>query len=420
MDMLRLRAESGRQVSVGRAAREALRMAVQDLWHDRRTTLVLVFTVAAIVAPLLLLLGLKNGVVTTLRQGLLQDPRNLEVVVYGSTRLDRAWFRAYAARGDVGFLVPKTRTINATLDLVDAKRHVLPSVEVVPTAPGDPLLPVGLPVPRDPAEVLVTATLAAKLESEGTSALMALIKRTREGRPEHARLPLQVIGVVPETALARDAIFTTVDLLAAAEDYRDGELERLDDPKALTDYASGREGFANARVYARDLDAVAPLAAAMRAEGIEIRTQAEKIATVKAFDRVLSFIFRVIAVIGSLGCALALGGALWVNVERKRRDLALMRLFGFGNGPVAAIPVVQSLAIAAVGFALAFAAYLVGAGIFDLVMGENLAGRGYVCRLEGGDLLAVAVFALALGLAAAAAGAVRAGRITPAESLRDV
>jgi putative ABC transport system permease protein len=393
---------------------------VQDLWHDRRTTLVLVFTVAAIVAPLLLLFGLKNGVVTTLRQDLLRDPRNLEVVVYGSTRLDRAWFLAYAERPEVAFLLPKTRTINATLDLVDARRRLLPTVEVVPTAAGDPLLPADLAVPRAPGEVLVTATLAARLGGDAALPISAVVKRTRDGRPEHARVPLEVIGVVPETSVARDAVFTTLDLLAAAEDYRDGMLDRLDDPEALTGYADGRGHFANARVYAVDLDAVAPLAEAMRADGIEIRTQAEKIATVLAFDHILSFVFRVIAVIGSLGGALALGGALWVNVARKRRDLALLRLFGFGNGAVAAIPMVQSLTVAAGGFALACAAYLAGAGVFNRVMGEHLADSGYVCRLGGGDLAAAAVLALALALAAAAAGALRAARITPAESLRDV
>jgi putative ABC transport system permease protein len=403
-----------------RAGLEALRMALRDLWHDRRTTLVLVFTVGAIVAPLLLLFGLKNGVVSTLRASLLQDPHNLEVVVYGSTRLDRGWFRAYAARSDVGFLVPKTRTINATVDLINAKRHIVRSVEVIPTAPGDPLLPMGLPVPRRAGEVLITATLAGKLRAQTAQPLSAVIKRTLGGRPQNASLPLEVIGVIPETSFARDALFTTVDLLAAAEDYRDGVLDRLDDLNALSGYAERRDHFANARIYAADLDAVAPLAAAMRAEGIEIRTQAEKIATVQAFDRILSFVFRVIAAIGSLGCALALGGALWVNVERKRRHLALMRLFGFGNAEVAAIPLTQSLVITCGGFALAFGAYLVGSGIFNRVMGENLLGGGYVCRLQGPDLLMAGAFALVMALLAASAGALRAGRITPAESLRDV
>ncbi len=108
--------------------------------------------------------------------------------------------------------------------------------------------------------------------------------------------------------------------------------------------ASAR-AFANARVYARDLDAVAGLAA-LRAGGIEVRTQAERIATVQALDRTLSFLFRVLAAIGGGGCALALGGALWVNAERKRRASAMLRLFGFGRLSVAGLPVLQALAVA--------------------------------------------------------------------------
>jgi hypothetical protein len=49
-------------------AAEVWALAWKDLRHDRHTTFVFVLTVAAILAPLLLLLGLKNGVVETLRE----------------------------------------------------------------------------------------------------------------------------------------------------------------------------------------------------------------------------------------------------------------------------------------------------------------------------------------------------------------
>jgi len=403
-----------------RVLRQSLGIALKDLWHDRRTTLVLVLTVAAIVAPLLLLFGLKNGVVTTLRQNLLQDPRNREVVVYGSTRLTQDWFQAYRARADVGFLIPKTRTINATVDLVNAQRRIIPAVEVIPTADGDPLLPEHLPVPGRPFEVLVTEALADKLRVGSGLPLFAVIKRSEDGMPQHVKLPLDVLGIVPGSHFSRDALFTTIDLLAAAEDYRDGVLAGLTAADSLDGYAANRGHFANARVYAADLDSVAVLAAAMRGDGIEIRTQSERIATVQAFDRILSFVFRVIALIGSLGCALALGGALWVNVDRKRRDLALMRLFGFDNWAVASIPAVQSLVITIFGFLLAAAAYLIGSDIFNRVLGQNLVGSGYVCRLDAGDMVTAAALALLVALVAAVAGGVRARSIAPAESLRDV
>ena len=403
-----------------RVLQQALGIALKDLWHDRRTTLVLILTVAAIVAPLLLLFGLKNGVVTTLRQDLLQDPRNLEVVVYGSTRLTQDWFQTYRAREDVGFLIPKTRTINATVDLVNAERRIIPAVEVIPTADGDPLLPEHLPVPRRPFEVLVTEALAEKLRLESASPLFAVIKRSEGGTPQHIKVPLDVLGILPDSQYSRDALFTTVDLLAAAEDYRDGVLAGLTASDALDGYAANRRQFANARIYAADLDSVAVLAAAMRGDGIEIRTQSERIATVQAFDRILSFVFRVIALIGIFGCMLALGGALWVNVDRKRRDLALMRLFGFDNWAVTSIPAVQSLVITSVGFLLAAAAYLIGSDVFNRILGQNLVGSGYVCRLDAGDMVAAAALAMLIALTAAVAGGVRARSITPAESLRDV
>ncbi len=397
---------------------EGFRLAIQDLWHDRRTTLVLVLTVASIVAPLMLLLGLKTGVIATLRQDLLNDPRNREIVVYGAHRLDRAWFAAMERRPDVGFLIPRTRTINATIDLVDGERRPFEAIDLVPTAPGDPLLPPGLPSPARASQVLLTETLARRIGWEPGKPLTGIFRRARNGTPENAQFSLEPIATIPEGNVAREAVFTRLDLLVASEDYRDGLRDSLTDDGLRTLDASGRSEFAGARVYARDLESVDTLSEAMRAQGIEIRTQAERIATVQAFDRTLSFILKVIGLIGLTGCALALGGALWVNVERKRRDLALLRLFGFRNGTVVLMPMVQSAVIAALAFVLASMAYLAGAAAFNRTLGQNLAGQGYVCRLEPGHLAATGAATLLVSLIAAVAAGYRASRIDPAECLR--
>lgn len=391
-------------------------LALEDLWHDRRTTLALVFTVSAILAPLLLLFGLKVGVITALREALLEDPKTLEIVVYGNNRLERAWFDKYRGRPEVGFLLPKTRTINATLDLVRDPMRFLETVEIIPTAAGDPLLPIGMPVPALPTEILVTATAARKLDLAGGAELSGIVKR-EGGR---AVAPLRVIGILPESRLSTDAVFTTLDLLVGAEDYRDGLRDDL--PLAASDQglSAARGHFNNARIYAADLDAVAVLAREMRADGVEIRTQAERIEAVRALDRVLTFVFSVIALIASAGGAAALGGALWVNVERKRRDLALIRLFGVDNQGVILMPVVQGVVIAAAGFLLAYGLYALGAAAFNQVLGANLADRGYLCRLDLASAAAAAAACLGTALIAAAAGGYRAGRIDPAECLREI
>jgi putative ABC transport system permease protein len=413
-----------RSAGMARLVGETWRLAWKDLWHDRRTTLVFVLTVAAIVAPLLLLLGLKNGVVTNLREILVRDPGNLEVIVYGSTRLPRSWFTAMAARDDVAFVIPKTRTINASVDVMDARRRLVPTVELLPTGPGDPLLPRDLPAPRRPDGVMVSATLAKRLglasdALPGGATITVVIKRRLDGEHQHARLPLRVLGVVPERLFSRAALFAHPALLVAAEDYRDGLLDLPTGSSIAPDYVERRDMFANARVYARDLDAVGELAAAMRAQGIEVRTKAERIATMQAFDRTLSFLFRVIATIGGAGCALALGGALWVNVERKRRAAALLRLFGFGNLAVAALPVLQAVVVSAGGLLLALAVFVIGANVFNGVLGENLAEGGYVSRLGAGDLLMACGWMLLVAVLSASAAAWRSARVTPAEGLRE-
>jgi putative ABC transport system permease protein len=395
-------------------------LAIEDLRHDRRTTLVLIFTVAAIIAPLLLLFGLKNGVISTLRQDLLNDPRNLEIVVYGSQHLEREWFEATSKHPGLGFLVPKTRSINGTIDLVNSERRIFEALDMVPTAAGDPLLPPGMSVPAKAAEIIVSETLAEKMTVTVGDEVTGVIRRVNQGRRENNQLPLKVVGIIPEARVSRNAVFAHLDLLVGSEDFRDGLRDALTPEELESPIATRRTSFANARVYAADLDAVAELAATLRSQGIEIRTQAEKIDTVLAFDRILSFVLQVIAIIGITGCALALGGALWVNADRKRKELALLRLFGFPNTSVALVPLVQSVAIAAAGLLLASCAYLAGATAFNHVLGTNLENQGYVCRLDNLDLMGAATATMLIALLSSTAAAWRTGRIDPADCLREL
>lgn len=402
-----------------RRGREGIGLALRDLAHDRRTTLVLLFTVAAIVAPVMLLFGLKNGVVATMIETLLKEPSTLEVTVYGNTRLERAWFERYATRPDLGFILPRTRTISATIDLANKAGRMEAAVELIPTAPGDPLLPKGIEAPAEPSGLLITATLAAKLGLAPGDPITGVVRRGSDGNRENALLELRVTGLVPEDRFSGDAVFSHLDLLVASEDFRDGLRPTLATAELNGTLAPTRTHFANARVYAKDLQGVETLAAAMRADGIEIRTQAEKIRSVLALADTLAFVFQVVALIGTLGGVLALGGALWVNVDRKRRSLALLRLYGFGTLTVVLVPLAQSMVIAAGGFILAAGGYVAGATAFNSVLGKNLAGQGFVCRLGPEHLTYAAGITLAVALLAASAAGYRASRVDAAESLRE-
>lgn len=94
------------------------RMALRDLIHDRKVALCIIFSLIAVIAPLLLLFGLKNGIVSQLRHQLLDDPRTREVRITGNGNYDFAWLDKLARRSEVGFSIPLTRSLNTQADLV--------------------------------------------------------------------------------------------------------------------------------------------------------------------------------------------------------------------------------------------------------------------------------------------------------------
>lgn len=403
-----------------RGVRQAARLALADFRHDWRVSACLVLALAAVMTPLLVLFGLKSGMVYTLQQRLLADPVNREVVIVGSQRLTPEWIADLAKRPDVGFLAPRSRSLSATLDARGAEGKSYPGLEMVPSAAGDPLLPEGAQPPSARA-VWLSATAAQRLGVTVGGSFTAQVARTLNGETQAARVPLTVAGLIPESSFGRAAAFVPVDLLLATEDFRDGHAA----PALGVDAGTPRDPaeprlFAGLRLYARDLDGVAPLAERLRAQGMEVRTRAAEIESVKAIDRVLGLIVVVLAAIGATGFLLSLGASLWANVERKRRDLALLRLIGFSGVAAASFPAVQGLVVAVLGVLLSGAVYLGVAAGFDAALGQNLGANEFVCRLPPLHFAAAAAATLAAALLAALAAGRRAAHVDPAESLRDV
>jgi putative ABC transport system permease protein len=384
--------------------RQTCVLAWRDFLHEWQVSLCLVLALAAVLAPLLVLFGLKSGIVTTMSERLKADPRNLEITLRGHYRLEPEWFRQLAARPDVKFLVPRTRILAATLSLK--------------TAAGDPLLGADLRPVEGLSEILLTETAAGKLNARVGDRLTASVSRRLNDRAEAVQVMLTVAGIVSESAFGRDAVFVSLPLLVATEDYRDGyavaELGAGDGQRERPAVRS----FASMRLYANRLDDVAPLAEWLRGQGLEVVTRAKDIETVKAIDRVLTFVFVILASIGVVGYLLSLATSLWANVERKRREIALLRLVGLGTAPVVGFPAIQAALVAIGGVALAAAVYVAVAAAFNAAFASELNREEFVCRLALSHGVAASLLTLVFALIASVVGGYRAAKIDPAESLR--
>ncbi|MCA6999739.1 ABC transporter permease [Dickeya solani] len=405
-------------VSVGWYSRLLLVLAVRDLIHDRKVALCMVFSLVSVIAPLLLLFGLKNGIVGQLRSNLLNDPRNLEIRMIGNGSYTTEWLIALSQRPDVAFSIPLTRALNTQADIVYDSQRFVTGAEMIPTAVGDPLL-AGVSVPEDTRQVILSASAAHQLQVQAGDDVMLFISRKRQGDNERGQLRMRVSAVLDHTRFTRPAAFLTLPVLVAMEDFRDGfHAELIEGSEG--DPAPARTTFAKARLYARHPDAVAPLAEWFRQQHIETVTQLGQIESVRAIDYVLGMIFGIIAWLSLSGGMASLVGAFLANVDRKRTDMAILRLLGFYSHSVAFYMAFQALILSGVAFFIGCLLYLAASALFNQLLGQHLPGNTFICHLDYAHFLIALTGTLLMGLLVAGMGALRAMNIQPAESLREI
>lgn len=396
-----------------------LALMSQLAWHDYRAdgrlSACAVLALVAVLAPLLVLFGLKFGLISSLTERLERDPGVREIVPLGGGRFSSEAIAELAARSDVAFALPRTRQIAATAELSIGDRGV--TVEMIPTAAGDPLVaPALLPLPAD--GVLLSRRAAEKLGVEAGDQLSAAFGRQVGGRPEYQRTRLQVMGVLPLSAFPRDALFASLTLLEAAEDYRDGlAVAELGWPGRSEPQRSARvyPGF---RLYAADLEGVERLRRYFAERNLEVATQADAIAQVRSLSRNLSLVFWIIASLALGGAFAAMTASALAAVERKRRALSVLRLLGFSSTALVAFVVLQALYTGVFGLLLAWGLY--GAAELGLNRLFQQTPGEYACRLLLGHYLLALLATLLCSSLAAASGGWRAARIEASEGLRDV
>ncbi|MCE8025773.1 ABC transporter permease [Halomonas sp. MCCC 1A11058] len=398
--------------------RLVLRLALQDLWHDRYVSLCIAAALVAVIAPLLLLFGLKHGVVSQLQRELLDDPRNLEVRMLTSGSYDEAWLEEIRALPGVGFAIGQTRSLNTQADLLRDRQHFLEGIELIPSAAGDPLLGESVSVPVGKGVVL-SEPAARRLEVVAGEQLTLAASRRLDGQAERGRLEVSVLDVLPAARFPRPAAFVEPPLLIELERFRDGH------PSPLLGVVSGIQRddypvrFARARIFASDGDAVAGVVQALEARRFDTASRLAEIESVRAINRVLGLIFGVIAAAALIGCLASMAGAFMANIDRKRREYAVLRLLGFHKHAVAAFVTAQVGLLTLIAFAAGLALFALGSALFNRALATSHLAAGVVSHITVIHALIALALTLVVALAVAAIGVARAFGIQPAESLRE-
>lgn len=394
------------------------RLALRDYYHEWVMSGCFVLALSAVLVPLLVLFGLKYGIISNLLAPLKEDPRYRQIVPVGSGRYEPQWFVSMAERPDVVFIVPRTRAIAATIKLrvPDSDVGRIIDVELIPSGPGDPVLadlePAGL------SRVVLSLDAADKLGATAGTRVEGILSRTYRGSQETVLLSMEVAGVASAAAFGRDGLFVSTDLMVAVEDFRDGRaVSALGWAGAAA--PEGPRDFAGFRLYARSIEDVSGLRRALMDRGIDVRTRLADIELVESLDRNLSIVFWIIAVIAAIGYGVSFGSSVWANVDRKRRDFSVLRLTGFRTRGIVWFPILQAMLTAALGWFIAVVVFfIVQAGLNALFI-DNVGGGQDVCRLLPWHLAMALFMTLIAAVVAAATGGVRVAQLEPSLALRE-
>jgi putative ABC transport system permease protein len=398
-----------------------LRLATADWLHEGRLSLCLVLALAAVLVPLLVLLGLKSGLIAALARDLANEPSFRELRPLGQGRFDTSFLAELGARPEVAFLMPSTRFLAATVSLVNPSRPDAEPVqaELVPTASGDPLLgAITLPDPL--GDLVLSAPAAEQLGLHAGGQAAARFGRVlASGTGEVLKREMRVIAVLPPMATPRVQAFVSLPFLVAVEDYRDGRSVSSLGVSTGDPPPEGARRFASFRLFARTIFDVAPLRAWLAAHAVRVDARLAEIQLLTDLDRSLSILYAVVAGLGGAGYVLCLAVSLWAAVERKRRHLAVLRLLGLRSASLAILPAAQAAMTALSGAVTAVIVCLLTEQGINRLFASGLPGGRVVSALLPQHLVVAVLATLVIALLASIAASVAATRVMPAEGLRD-
>lgn len=202
---------------------KALTIAViscKDILHEWRMSFCVMFAVTAIATPLLIFFGLKSGIMETLRLRLLSNPATMEIISVNENRYEDGWFDSKRKDPLVSFVIPRTRRLAASAEFQASGGKLKKTLDLYPTAKGDPLLAhYGVSVP-DSGSCVLTQEAARRIQADKGTKVLVTVSRD-QGKVREKR-ELTVAGVLPDAAGMVAAAYIERGFLEQIEGFKDG------------------------------------------------------------------------------------------------------------------------------------------------------------------------------------------------------
>jgi putative ABC transport system permease protein len=401
-------------------------LALRDLSHGWRSTVCLAVAVCAALIPLLLLFGLKAGLVNNLFETLRADPTVREIRLVRDAPVPEGLIEELRADPRAAFVLPRALYLASEVQLRGPAGRRAIDARLIPTAAGDPFLD-GLPIPEGAGQAVLSDRAARGAGATVGDRVTIELRRRIDDRSGGLRHALEVIAILPDARMQGDALFVAPGMEWAVEAWKQGA------PPGVLGGGAGvlppppdDRAVSNFRLFAADVRDVPALRDRLAGAGLVVETRASEVERVMLIEAVLGWLFLAVSALSAAGFLLTLGLHLAASVVEKARELSILRLLGLSRLEVGLMPALQGLAIALAGAAAACLLVLAAepwvnhqvATAMVAALGDLAPPDGAASRLAGWHLmLALTGAGLAGALAGVAAG-LRAGALEPAQGLR--
>lgn len=399
---------------------ESVRLAWRDWKFEFLLSLCGILALASMLTPILVLMGLKNGVITGMRSRLLEDPTILIITPKSDAgRFDQKFIDSLQQLPDAKFAIGRTRETATDITLFNPVTETQSSIGLEPSQEGEPVLEyakIAAPIYDLESQIVLSEPAAKALKAKVGDTLTAnLGRRAPSGKLETEKIILHVSAILPVESANRKMAFVPLQLLVDMENYRD----YIEVPaRGFTgDPASGPGQFSAFRLYAKNLDSVEPLTQYLDSLKIENTSSASEIAKIKLLEKSIDQVILIISLAVGLGFAAFTISSALTAVQRKKKMLGMLRLLGLKRKPLIFYPLTQTFLTSFCGFILSM---LISFGVGYVIERAFASQDGFSCLTSWQDLLFALSAIILLSILSGCRAAYVAASVEPSIVIREV
>lgn len=398
---------------------ESIYLGWRDWKHEYLLSLCAVLALASMLAPILVLEGVKNGVLAKMRSQILEDPTALIITPKSDAgKFSTAFIEEIGKLPGASYIIGRTRytSTDSTIFNSSSGKHVRITFE--PSSPGEPVLShYNISAPKngpEPEMVLSHPAARALGVKTGDMVTAKIGRKTPQGKFETWEAAMHIGAILPQEAADGKMAFVPLQFLEDMENYRD--YIAVPDRGLEGDQNDHKRDYSSFRLYAKNLDAVESLAQDLEARNIETSTRARDIAVIRMLGAAINSVILIIAFAVAAGFTAFMVSSVQSAISRKIKMLGLLRLLGIRSMPLTLFPLTQTILTALGGLGLSLLLYK---GV-SIAIGFVFSKEGINSNLELSDIAIVAAAIFILTLLSSLGAAKKAACVEPSIALREI